>query len=158
MKPKNKTSINDIRDDLSFLKRYKGCEVVVFGSYANKNSDMRSDIDVAVITRERDRKRCMEVWNEILGVAPGKYDVKIFELLPLHVKASVIEKYEVVFGDRLDISEYFYHFRKLWNVAKHRIDENQFQNAEEKIRALEGYKNSFHGMKNGKEVDIDENF
>ena len=59
---------------------------------------------------------------------------------------------------KLDISEYFYHFRKLWNVAKHRIEENQFQNAEEKIRALEGYKNSFHGIKNGKEVDIDGNF
>ncbi len=129
-------SLEDIRADWSFIKDY---EVVVFGSYASKRADRRSDIDIAVITREKDRNRCVEIWKNILGKAPDIYDIKIFELLPLHIKASLIQNYEVVFGNSLDISEYFYNFRKLWNDIKYRIKENQFQSAKEKIKALESY-------------------
>ncbi|MCX8207851.1 MAG: hypothetical protein N3G75_08490 [Methanothrix sp.] len=35
------------------------------------------------------------------------YDIRIFEILPLRVKASVMSDYVVVYGDALDISEYF---------------------------------------------------
>lgn len=126
-------SPDEIKADLSFLRNY---EVVVFGSYASKRTDKRSDIDVAVITRENDRKRCFEVWKQILGKAPDIYDVKIFELLPLRIRASVIQSYEVVYGDRLDISEYFYSSRKLWNDMKHRIEENRFRSMGDKILAL----------------------
>ncbi|KCZ71809.1 nucleotidyltransferase family protein [Candidatus Methanoperedens nitroreducens] len=132
-------NLQDIRTDLSFMKDH---EVVVFGSYASKRADKRSDIDIAVITREKDRNRCMEIWKEILGKAPATYDIKIFELLPLHIKASLIQNYEVVFGNRLDISEYFYNFRKLWNDMKYRFKENQFQSTKEKIMALERYRRS----------------
>jgi predicted nucleotidyltransferase len=126
-------NLDEIKTNLSFLKDY---EVVVFGSYAGKKADKRSDIDIAVITRENDRNRCMEIWSDILGKAPGVYDIKIFELLPLRIKASVIKKYEVVFGNRSDVSEYFYGFRKLWNDMKHRIEENRFRSMEEKVAAL----------------------
>ncbi|MFQ6062409.1 MAG: nucleotidyltransferase domain-containing protein [Methanosarcinales archaeon] len=137
-------SLNEIKTDLSFVKDY---EVVVFGSYASKIADKRSDIDIAVITREKNRKRCIEIWREILGKAPCTYDIKIFELLPLHIKISLIQKYEVVFGNRLDISECFYNFRKLWNDMKHRIEENQFQSTKEKIKVLERYMRSSRGNK-----------
>ncbi len=126
-------SLDEIKADLFFLKNY---EVVVFGSYADKKADKRSDIDIAVITRENDRNRCMEIWSDLLGKAQGVYDIKIFELLPLRIKASVFKKYEVVFGNRNDISEYFYGFRKLWNDMKHRIEENRFRSMEEKVAAL----------------------
>lgn len=130
-------SIGKIKTDLYFAKDY---EVVVFGSYAGKRADKRSDIDIAVITREKDRDKCMKIWMEVLGKAPKTYDVKIFELLPLHIKASLIDNYEVVFGNRLDISEYFYEFRKLWNDMKYRFRENQFQSVREKVVALERYR------------------
>ncbi len=126
-------SIDEIKTDLAFLKDY---EVVVFGSYARKRADKRSDIDIAVITREKNRNRCIEIWKSILGKTPDIYDIKIFELLPLHIKASVIQKYEVVFGNSLDISEYFYKIRKFWNDTKHRIEENRFQSVREKIMTL----------------------
>jgi len=126
-------SLSEIKADLSFIKDY---EVVVFGSYADKRADKRSDIDIAVITREMNRKRCTGIWMDLLGRAPDVYDIKIFELLPLRIKASIIQKYEVVFGNRLDISEYFYKFRKLWNDTRHRIEENRFRSMEEKIRVL----------------------
>ncbi len=65
----------EIKDDLSFLKDY---EVVVFGSYEAKIADKRSDIDIAVITRENDRNRGMEIWSELLGKTQGVYDIKLF--------------------------------------------------------------------------------
>lgn len=71
-----------------------------------------------------------------MGKVPDVYDIKIFELLPLPVKASVIRKFEMVFGNRLDISEYFYDYRKIWNDTKHRIEENRFKSMKEKIMVL----------------------
>lgn len=130
-------SIGELKIDLSFVKDY---EVVVFGSYAGRRADKRSDIDIAVITREKDRDKCMKIWMEVLGKAPKTYDIKIFELLPLHIKASLINNYVTVFGNRLDISEYFYEFRKLWNDMKYRFKENRFQSVREKVTALERYR------------------
>jgi predicted nucleotidyltransferase len=126
-------TLQGIKNDLSFVKDYG---VVVFGSYAAKKTDKRSDIDVAVITGEANRERCIDIWRELMGKAPDIYDIKIFELLPLRIKASVIQRYEVVYGNRHDISEYFYNFRKLWNDMKHRIEENRFRSIREKVMAL----------------------
>lgn len=132
-------TLQDIKNDLSFVKDYK---VVVFGSYAAKKSDKRSDIDIAVITGEKSRERCIDIWRELMGKAPDVYDIKVFELLPLRIKASVIQRYEVVFGNRHDISEYFYNFRKLWNDTKHRIEENRFGSIREKVMALKSGRRS----------------
>ena len=109
----------DIRSDLLFLEDY---EVVIFGSYANKTANKRSDIDIAVITRMNDRARCIEIWKDLLGRSPSIYDIRIFELLPLQIKNSVIENCRVVFGDKLDISEYFYNFRKRSRSAREKIE------------------------------------
>ncbi len=126
-------SIEDIKGDLSFAKDY---EVIIFGSYAGKTADKRSDIDIAIITRQPDRQKCIEIWKGTFGRAPDVYDIKIFELLPLRIKASAMRKFDVVFGNRLDISEYFYGYRKLWNDVKHRIDTNRFMSMREKVTAL----------------------
>ncbi len=126
-------SIEDIKSDLSFAKDY---EVIIFGSYACKTTDKRSDIDIAIITRQTDRQKCVEIWKGTLGRAPDVYDIKIFELLPLRIKASAMCKFDVVFGNRLDISEYFYGYRKLWNDVKHRIETNRFRNMKEKVTVL----------------------
>ena len=48
--------------------------------------------------------------------------IRIFELLPLQIKISVIENCRVVFGDKLDISEYFYNFRKRSRSAREKIE------------------------------------
>ena len=135
-------SLDEIRADLVFIKDF---EVVVFGSYANKKVDKRSDIDVAVITREKDRNKDFRIWENSLAKTSDIYDIKIFELLPLNIQASLIEKYEVVFGDRLDISEYFYEYKKRWDDTKHRIIENQFRSVKEKIHYLENYSLSHNG-------------
>ncbi len=129
----------DIRSDLAFLRDY---EVVIFGSYASKTANNRSDIDIAVITRINDRTRCIKIWKGLLGRAPPVYDIRIFELLPLQIKISVITNYEMIFGNRLDLSEYFYIFRKMWHDTKHRIEENRFGSAKEQIEVIKRYKRS----------------
>lgn len=131
--------LQEIRDDLHLLRDY---EVVVFGSYTSKKADSRSDIDIALLIKERDRTRCIEIWTEMLGKVPEGYDLKIFELLPLQIKASLMQNYKVVFGNRLDISEYLYDFRKLWNDSKQRFFENQFTSNQEKIKMLEMFGHS----------------
>ena len=101
--------------------------VVLYGSYAKGTQTKRSDIDVCLI---KPKKGTYERVLEKLG---GKYDVKIFEDLPLYLKIEIIKNYKVIHGNELEISEYFYHFRKLWKDMEKRIKENQFSSVKEKV-------------------------
>lgn len=122
-----------IRRDLEFLKGY---EVILYGSYAAHEFREGSDIDVAVITRKRDKNENLGLLKSFIGRARAVYDIRIFELLPLKLQASAISSYIVLFGSELEISEYFYHYRKLWADCRHRIIENQFRSYKEKIEAM----------------------
>ena len=101
--------------------------IVLYGSYAKGTQTKRSDIDICLI---KPKKGTYERVLEKLG---GKYDVKIFEDLPLYIKIEIIKNYKVIHGNELEISEYFYHFRKLWKDMEHRIKENQFSSVKEKV-------------------------
>ncbi|MDI6721802.1 MAG: nucleotidyltransferase domain-containing protein [Candidatus Aenigmarchaeota archaeon] len=111
-------------------------EAVIFGSYADNNFTPLSDIDIAIITRETDPKKNANIWKNALRKAKSVYHINIFELLPLHVKSGIMDNYIVVFGDRLEISEYFYHFRNLWDDEKHRCYSNQFGSLKEKMKKM----------------------
>ena len=60
-----------------------------------------------------------EVYRNV-NVAGKKYDIHVFEALPLFLKASVFKNYIVVLGDAPEIGEYFYFYRKLWKDQEHR--------------------------------------
>ncbi|MEM2934503.1 MAG: nucleotidyltransferase domain-containing protein [Halobacteria archaeon] len=122
-----------IKRDLEFLREY---EVILYGSIVTQEFQERSDIDVAVITRNRDRTENIELLKSFLGKARGIYDIRIFELLPLKIQASAIASYKVLFGSELEIAEYLYRYRKLWQDCRHRILENQFKSYREKIEAM----------------------
>ncbi|NHJ25287.1 MAG: hypothetical protein EAX89_11970 [Candidatus Lokiarchaeota archaeon] len=53
-----------------------------------------------------------ELQKEFLDKFPLKYDIRVFELFPIDIKISVINIYRVIFGNTLEISEYFYLFGK----------------------------------------------
>lgn len=127
-----KLSLDKIREDLKELSDY---EVVIFGSYVTGEFREGSDVDVAVITRIRDEKENISIQKRIAAKARPIYDVRVFELLPLKVKASVFSNYIVLFGDELEISEYFYFWRKMWEDVKHRI--SYHRSYKEKIEAIE---------------------
>lgn len=130
---KSKLSLNEIKKDLKHLKKF---EAVIFGSFASGYFTERSDIDVAVLTRKTDPEKNKKIWKNILKKGKQGYHLNIFELLPLNVKAEIMDNYIAVFGDRLEISEYFYHFRKLWNDSHKRFEENQFSGFKEKLEKI----------------------
>ena len=102
--------------------------ILLFGSYADEEATKRSDIDVCIV------KPSEGILDDVLGKLGGKYDIKVFENLPLYVKIEVIRHHEVIYGDELDISEYFYFFRKLWRGMEHRITRNEFTDFAERMR------------------------
>lgn len=130
-------NLEKIREDLKFLK---DCETILYGSYVTRESREGSDIDVAVITRIRDRGKNIELLNSFIGKTKPVYDIRIFELLPLKLKASAMGDYLVLYGDELEISEYFYHYRKQWEDQKHRIIGGYHKSYKDKIAAMKSRK------------------
>lgn len=130
-----------IKEKLNFLK--EKYDVVVFGSFVNDEMRPDSDIDIAVISYQTDKEFNIKLWKNLLGKAPLKFELRIFELLPIYIQISIIEKYRVVFGDVLEISEYFYQYRKKWDDCKNRILMNQFKNISEKFQLLERRRTQF---------------
>ena len=60
-----------------------------------------------------------EIFRKV-DVHGKKYDVFIFEELPLYIKAEIIKNNEIVFGDAGEFYEYFYFVNKLWEDQKYR--------------------------------------
>jgi hypothetical protein len=74
--------------------------VLLFGSATEGAQTARSDIDICII------KPVPEILDRIYARLGGKYDVKIFEALPLYVRIGIMEHFEVLYGDELELSEY----------------------------------------------------
>ncbi|MBI2669444.1 nucleotidyltransferase domain-containing protein [Candidatus Woesearchaeota archaeon] len=126
----SKKSLDEIRKNLASLQKY---DLVVYGSYSKGTRTARSDIDVAVITRKKEYAENVKIWKALLGKVPLPYGLKIFELLPLDIQMGIIENHRVLFGNALDLSEYFYTYRKAWNDVRQRFQENQFSSIRQKI-------------------------
>jgi hypothetical protein len=117
-----------IKEDFEFIKdSAKG--VLLFGSHAAGKADKRSDIDICLV-RPKDKRVLIRAF-ERLG---DKYDIKIFEELPLSIKIDVIKNHRTIFGDEVDLSYYFYRFRKEWRDAEARIRRNRFKSARDLIK------------------------
>ncbi len=117
----------ELREDFEFLKeRVKG--VLLFGSAARGDTTSRSDIDICLVEPETD-DILLEVYKEV----GDKYDVKIFEKLPLTVQINIIEDHKVIIGDPVEISYHFYKYRKRWKDIKPRIEEYSFDSTTEMI-------------------------
>jgi predicted nucleotidyltransferase len=118
--------IEKLKEDFEeFKDRVFG--ILLYGSYAKDEYTKRSDIDICLVGVDKD------TYMEILGKLGNKYDIKIFEELPLYIKIDIIKNHKVIFGDELELSEYFYKFRKIWRDMEKRIRENQFKSVREKV-------------------------
>ncbi len=134
----NEINLNKIKKDLIYLKNF---EVVLYGSFIEGNTTPRSDIDIAIISRKTNPVKNIDIWKNALKKSKTIYHLNVFELLPLNLKAEIIAKHLTVFGDEVELSEYFYHFRKLWEDSKHRYYENQFTSFKEKINKIKAATN-----------------
>ncbi|KAF5415363.1 MAG: hypothetical protein C5S48_06075 [Candidatus Methanogaster sp.] len=130
-------NLKQIKNDLALLRGY---DVIIFGSYTTGDFREGSDIDIAIITRNNDYGRNLDILKSFIGMAPAIYDIRVFELLPLKIKASVMGNYIVLYGTLPEISEYFYHYRKLWDDCKHRVEAGYFGSYREQVTAIQRFK------------------
>ena len=126
--------IDPLAETLNPLK--EKYEVVLYGSQVEGGVRPDSDIDIAVITRETNIETNIEIQKELLGIFPLNFDVRVFELFPIYIQISIVENYQVIFGDILEISEYFYSFGKKWDDCKYRILSNQFSSHRERLNLI----------------------
>ncbi|HIE41095.1 MAG TPA: nucleotidyltransferase domain-containing protein, partial [Candidatus Aenigmarchaeota archaeon] len=117
-----------IKKDLNFLREYN---VVLYGSILTPYFSERSDIDVCVITMNRDRDYNRRLWLSLLAKNKGSYDIRIFEFMPLFLKMEIIKNHKVLFGNKLEISEYFYFYRKIWKDMETRVERNRIKSVKE---------------------------
>ncbi|MGC9444799.1 MAG: nucleotidyltransferase domain-containing protein [Candidatus Methanospirareceae archaeon] len=114
--------------EADFKEFAEGCMgIVLFGSYAEGEQTKRSDIDVCIVKPEEG------VVDAIYAKLGGKYDLTVFERLPLYIKLEVIRNHDVVVGDELALSAFFYFYRKLWQDMGHRMVENAFKTVGERM-------------------------
>jgi hypothetical protein len=118
--------VDRVKEELQFLakpsweKRVLG--VLLYGSWARGDAGPDSDIDICLVAPEAEDKSGL--WREFVShLRSEKYDVRIFEILPLYIKMAVIEEGSVLWSrDILELYEYFYPFRREWDDQKHRHD------------------------------------
>ncbi|KYK34733.1 MAG: hypothetical protein AYK19_02350 [Theionarchaea archaeon DG-70-1] len=77
-------------DDLRFA--------YVYGSSVTGKATERSDIDVALYYDIKDRSELHHLLFYVSGSFPDKYDIHMFQLLPLYVKIEVF-KGELIYTD-----------------------------------------------------------
>ena len=119
--------LREIKKDLEFIKEeVEG--VLLFGSAAKGELSKRSDIDLALV-RPSNKSVLFRVFERV----GGKYDVKIFDDLPLHIKMDIIKNHQIILGDEVELSYYFYRIRKKWKDMEYRIKSNQFKSVREMI-------------------------
>ncbi len=94
--------------------------MLLYGSQATGEAGPRSDIDLCIVAPTISDQSSL--WRRFVShLKDSRYDVRIFELMPLFLKAAVIEQGVVVYcEDEPGLYEYFYPFRRDWQDQKHR--------------------------------------
>ncbi|MEA3458167.1 MAG: nucleotidyltransferase domain-containing protein [Candidatus Thermoplasmatota archaeon] len=65
--------------------------VYLFGSSCNGKLTKRSDIDLCFYYDIKDKKKLYKLMFKISSVFPDKYDIQMFQLLPLYIKKEVFK-------------------------------------------------------------------
>jgi len=86
--------IEKARQDLAFLQG-DVLGVLLYGSWATGESHEMSDIDICIVAPSVEDKTAL--WRRaIAAIRDDRYDIRIFELLPLYLQMAVIEQGVVV--------------------------------------------------------------
>lgn len=111
--------IRQISHQLNFLESTV-LGILLYGSYAQNSQSTHSDIDICLVAPQI--KNHSKIFLEILGrITNPLVEIRFFELMPLNLKASVIENHIIIFSpNSAHLYEYFYKYRKLWNDQRQR--------------------------------------
>ena len=117
----------DLKRDFEMFKD-DALGILLFGSSARREDVERSDIDICIVRPVNDG--LLTGMNRMLG---GKYDIKVFENLPLYIRIEIIHDHKIIYGDEVELSAYFYRFRRLWADMVPRVEYNQFDSVGERM-------------------------
>lgn len=120
-------SNTDLKKDFKIFEN-DALGIVLFGSRARQEDAERSDIDICIV-----RPTSSDVLTRIERALGGKYDISVFENLPLHIQIEIIRDHQTLHGDEIELSAYFYRFRRLWADVASRVEYNQFGSVEERM-------------------------
>ena len=111
-----KKLLKQIEKDFSIFKsRVLG--ILLFGSVVKGDTTKRSDIDICLVVGNRNVKEVFDILLE--SNLTSKYDVKIFETLPLKLKGEILENnIEIWAKDEFELSYYLHKYRKIWEDQK----------------------------------------
>lgn len=116
--------ISGIQDELNWIQELAGIDaVLLFGSRIDGTAADASDYDLCIIasTLHSAPERAELLGNIWSRINADKYDVWVFEELPLYLQMDVIHNHEVLFCEDIpELYEYFYRYRKQWRTQEHR--------------------------------------
>ena len=117
-----KEFLDQIYNDFSFvIKKRDILGILLYGSYSKSKDINRSDIDICIVAPNDDLHQLLSFLLQNINVSAKKYDVRIFKELPLYIKIHIIEDGLLVYSsNKLDLYEFFFIYRKLWDDQKHR--------------------------------------
>ncbi len=90
--------------------------IMIYGSQAEGEATKRSDIDICLLAPADPRG----VFDAVLSSGLlERYDIKVFELLPLKIKGSILEKHILIWTrDEAELSYYLHKWRRVWEDQK----------------------------------------
>ena len=107
-----------IMDIIKKIGKNKVKFIILFGSVAHKKDNKFSDIDLAIYY-EGAKKERYDFLFKLAGLLPDKYDVKIFQDLPLYIQKDVLkgkliytENQSFVYNVAYDVIKKFEDFKK----------------------------------------------
>ena len=117
-----KELLDQIYNDFSYVIEKKDIlGILLFGSYSKSKNTNRSDIDICIVAPKEDLHKLLSFILQNINVEANKYDIRIFNELPLYIKIHIIEDGLLIYSsNKLDLYEFFYIYRKLWDDQKHR--------------------------------------
>ncbi len=117
-----KELLDQIYNDFSYVIEKKDIlGILLFGSYSKSKNTNRSDIDICIVAPKEDLHKLLSFVLQNINVEANKYDIRIFNELPLYIKIHIIEDGLLIYSsNKLDLYEFFFIYRKLWDDQKHR--------------------------------------
>ena len=95
--------------------------ILLYGSFTKDKNTNKSDIDICIVAPNEDLHQLLSFVLQNINVGAKKYDIRIFNELPLYIKIHIIEDGLLIYSsNKLDLYEFFYIYRKLWDDQKHR--------------------------------------
>lgn len=81
--------------------------IVLFGSYLTKNYNSFSDIDMAIFYDDSKDER-FKFRVKVSGELPNKYDIQIFQDLPLFIRDEIIKKGKIIYKKSFEKTSMIY--------------------------------------------------